>query len=325
MPLFFILGGIMFKKICNLLLIMLFSILTFTVTKADIKLAYNGNAVSEPFGYTGATKTTIKGKGVKYFDWFCPYKLTIADIGGYAISSNGPSIISKDTAKKRLLCQSLNQYGSGSRTLSGITSHRDKDGMQVIEYNGCKFYLCAIGDGVWRWCEKSGYVDKDYCSNFSCSKGVLFDVMLTDGKVLHFIAFDEFGHWHSNNDTTVNGTNSLHKNDKTHPYNYTHADGRMYTQFAKLNYPQYDRAYYAGSCTQLLELQSADINKFSKKYFKNGVGVYAMRFYNKTFHDLVSNDKIKVNRKGVSHRVKNLTGLPGQLKIDKTHKKQLKK
>lgn len=307
------------KKILVAIISMVCVITASMSAEASIVKGYYGYAVPNPYGDTGVKETTIKGKGVKYFDWFCPYKLTIADIGGYATSSNGTSTISKETAKKRLLCQSLNQYGSGSRTLSGITSHRDSDGMQVIEYDGCKFYLCAIGDGVWRWCEKSGYVDKDYCSNFSCSKGVIFDVILTDGKILHFIAFDEFGHWHSNNDTTSNGTNSLHKNDKTHPYNYTHADGRKYTQFAKLNYRQYDRTYYAGSCTQLLELQSADINKFSEKYFKDGVGVYAMRFYNKTFKELVTNKKIKVNAKGVRHKTKEMRGVPGKYKIDKLH------
>lgn len=231
---------------------------------------------------------------VDYYDCSVPYALTYKELGGYNTAGynykgwHSPVSEKESELSKYVGTALIRENSAGSSTLakcaasSKVTGQWKTDSETKTEYvekNGIKFYICAIPMYFYK-----NTRDKAPEKGFPCfdgSNGQMFDVIMTDGTVIHFIAGDHIG-----NDHTFHGTSGGQ-------------DGVIF-KYAPWGNSQYDvyKNLAHGDGLQILELWSSDNNVtsgFGKKYgftsYKGKNKIAYLRMYKTTWYS----DKWQVN------------------------------
>ena len=216
----------------------------------------DGKAKDVPFGDLGIESTV----DASYYDWFCPFSISFEDIGGYATDCKYQSgcayvgafsyLDSSSASEKRFDSAYNREFDKGGSSYWGYTIQTESDtGLNYIEKDGVKFYIAAIPKGVYNYSGGSF----TFGNGTFMDNGFVFDVVIADGTVIHFIAGDGIGVYHSNCDE---GDVDSGWQDK------------LQLQFCKLKLPQYKNTFHACKPNQLLELwgNSNVTTGFPKKY-----------------------------------------------------------
>ena len=194
-----------------------------------------------------------------YYDVAIPYNLTCGEVGGVAEnveSSRATYNYDAEEWKDEYVgCRIQQEFTSPPSEVAGeaLGTTIAESGVEVYEWGGKQLYAIALPRGLFpEALESQGF------SGFSSfrSKGILADLILTDGTVISCVVVDGIGEGHSNGlceGWTATST-------------ATAQDGVRY-ELNALNYPQYKEFFHAASC-HTVEL-SGDVEKF-KEYF--GIG-----------------------------------------------------
>ena len=270
------------KKVFSFLIILL-TIALFNVT--NVSCGNDGNLRDDPFGDCGASASF--GGDAKYYDFFIPYNATLKDIGGYATdvtfsstSSYKNSMHVSSSSKLENHPYQFNVQGSKGTSWLGCTVKTDSNtNFQYIEKDGCKFYIASLGKCVFNY----SAVTKDGFYQFASlsATGVIYDMILKDGTIIHFATGDGIGDNHTNSDESDSITSGDH-------------DG-VYIKFAKLNKKCYADLFHACDPNQTFECftnGSGALEKFKKYYnISDSNPVVAIRMWNQT----ISKGGFKVN------------------------------
>lgn len=170
----------------------------------------------------------------------------------------------------------------------------DGSGANYVEVNGIRYYMAAIGRYFWN-CEA---LDEGYAW-LEVARGSIFDVILTDGQVFHFIMADVIAPEHCVRD---NDKISFYKCVSTN-----HEDCRQTAQVCTTTFSSMIKPHYKGiihaTGAQLLELwygskslgysDGTVANQPIMKYMsENNAHIAYIRRYNLTVADL---DKVQLN------------------------------
>lgn len=276
-------------RVVLVLLSFLFLIPSKTVYASSYTLKNNGEKQSAEEIYTDSGLPS-SFKDVSYYDCQIPYKLVPNDIGGWATKVTGhPSYhaMTDDVRTGTKMGSYVNYQGNGTFKFGGVQSYDpDTDCTIITDSNGVKYYTTAIQGYFYN----SSNAGKDgfgvFASGNGGNRGQLFDVILTDGTVIHFVVADANSSCHTNgglDGKTVDSGN----------------DGVW--SFSSLTLTQYKNLYAAQSANQL-ELWGKNnkcASKFAEKFNignaddKNKIAYY--RMYNKYIDDppQVANDACK--------------------------------
>lgn len=212
-------------------------------------------------------------KGVKFYDCQIPYSITYKELGGIDVNMPDSTKTSKvGTAFIRESCHNsrlsngnlvLGNCKMGAKHLpDGVSVKDEGDYCIATDKLGQKYYIAAIG----QWCRKATKSEED--KGYKVQGAQLFDVILTDGTIIHCVEGDNFGWGHS-----VGCENTGQDN-----VNYTRTE---------MKYPQYKGMCHANG-GQLLELWQPigkAANLFNKKYNISSANkdnkIAYMRMYNK--------------------------------------------
>lgn len=267
------------KKFTGLLvvLLILFSVPINVYAASGVN---NGNAYDDPFGNSGISSSF--GGDAKYYDFYVPYNMTIKEIGGYATGvsyeddskykSWGDSVIpnESDLAKHTY---NLNRQGSKGSTWLGLDVKIDSNtGFEYVEKNSCKFYIASIGKCLFNYSalKDEGFLEWSLLSQ----TGILYDIILKDGTIIHFATGDGMGTYHSINDSS----DSVTSNGQ---------DGVNVT-FSTLIKKQYKNLYHALKPNHLLECfcETGALDKFISYYkISESNPIMYIRMYNKSLKD----------------------------------------
>lgn len=250
----------------------------------------DGNAHDNPFGDSGASISF--GGDAKYYDFLMPYNLSIGDIGGYFTSVEfdpGSAYVdfafrcnSDDQAKKvgrfnrEFSMKSFMQNNYSTDKWIDQEIHVDGDtGFEYIEIGGAKFYMATLPKAPL---SHSAVADGSFLQWGDATllwTGIIYDMILKDGTIIHFATCDAIGLYHSNKDI----------NDE----DPTRQDKLVY-HFAKLNYPQYKNLFHACAPNHTFECctdGSKPVPAFTDYYNINDSNpVVAIRVWNKTVKGL---------------------------------------
>lgn len=167
----------------------------------------DGELMSEPFGDCGAKPTLAEP--AKYYDFLVPFTITRDQIGGWAITATStggnPVYVNRfnlENNTKRAQCKlgcehSFNLQGhKGSSWLGHAVLVDSNTGAQYIEMNGLKMYIASLPSGLFNYSgrDKLGI----HAWSMLSATGVLYDVVLKDGTVIHFATGDGAGNGHTN-------------------------------------------------------------------------------------------------------------------------------
>lgn len=255
-------------------LLILFVLLVNSVT---VYCGNNGQALTDPFGDCGASPSF--GGAAKYYDFLIPYNLTFKDIGGYAkdvkfdpgSAYSGWNMVPSESDLNKRVGQ-FNRQGSKSSTWIGCTVQVDPNtGFQFVEKDGCQFYIASLPKAPFNY---SAVTQEGFYQWASLARtGIIYDMILKDGTVIHFATGDGIGQIHTNNaasDSVSSGGQ----------------DG-VNIQFADLKYPQYKNLFHASQPNQTFEVfceKGVDaLNKFKNYYgISDSNPVVAIRMWNKS-------------------------------------------
>lgn len=215
----------------------------------------DGELMSEPFGDCGAKPTLADP--AKYYDFLIPFTVTREQIGGYAISAThvggDPVYVNRFNlddniarAKCNMGCEhSFNRQGTKSSSWIGQTVLVDDNtGAQYIEMNGLKMYIASLPSGLFNYSgrDKLGI----HAWSMLAATGVLYDIVLKDGTVIHFATGGATGNGHTNGgppsqqDGVQYGFNELrqaqyknifHACDPMHTFELFMGEGRSLSEF----------------------------------------------------------------------------------------------
>lgn len=273
----------------------------------------DGQPRSDPIGQSGASKSF--GGDAKYYDFLIPYKMSLKDIGGYGVKewkqnrttgewrSVDPGASESELSTK---CYNFNlegriwdvqgigysesnpkwRIGGRGGVLLDVPLEADT-GFEYVEVGGCKFYIAAVGKALFNnSCVASGEFLP--WASFMVT-GVIYDVILKDGTVIHFVTGDGMGEAHTNNPTGAYPEGAL---------------GEKY-EFAHLSYPQYSNLFYASAPHQTLECfctrkqvnGTGALNAFQRKYnIGESNPIVAIRLWNKSLKGILLNGQtLEVN------------------------------
>lgn len=169
----------------------------------------------------------------------------------------------------------------------------DVSGANYVEVNGIKYYMAAIGKYFWN-CDA---VEEGH-DWLTTTHGAIFDVILTDGQVFHFIMADAISDTHSVRDS---GSLSYYKH--TSQDHSTCSTETVTVGFTPLIRPFYKYIVHMASPGQVLELwyggsaqgysNTASSNQPIMKYMsENNAHIAYIRRYNLTVADL---DTVQLN------------------------------
>lgn len=144
----------------------------------------------------------------KYYDIWIPYKKTVADVGGLADDVD----TAVDTYRYTAFTYGYDKHRMGGFLQTEFSDHPcynygltwktdSKNGLMYCEVNGAKIYASTLGKGCFNY---SAVTDGTFFS-WAGATGILFDIILTDGTVLHFVMDDGIGEAHSNQDGPYDG------------------------------------------------------------------------------------------------------------------------
>ncbi len=242
----------LFDVIWPLIIILIFSC---SVSLAEeYNIGNTGEVRDNPYGLNDTIPSSYEG--LEYYDVFLPYQKTVGEIGGYNTSVLHEGSASYDPMpdyrKASHVGDVINQqrdYPSLAACAAGTIpagsfpcSYESDTGANILtDADGNKYYGSAI-QYFFYWNETK------FAKWDLSNRGDLFDIILTDGTVIHFVVGDTNAKVHTNRKP---GTTS------------ESAEGNTST----LNYPQYEFmcSSIAGNCIELWGA-SGSCNKFSQKY-----------------------------------------------------------
>lgn len=258
-----------------------------TSKKDKYTIDNTGEAMSNP---VGDSKLPSSFNDCKYYDCYIPYKLVPNDIGGWCTQvtntsySYGP--MSQDSIENTRMGGYVNYQWDHQWSKAGTPGYDEETGCSIVtDKNGTKYYETAVQGFFYN----NSTVGKDGFPAWNTPEqsGQIFDAILTDGTVIHFILADCNSNYHTNGgygDKPSDGAPS--------------ADGVWY--YADMKLDQYWNLYAAMSGNQLeIWGKSGCASKFARKY---GLGTGAdsnkiayYRMYNKSVFDPPEpvNDEVK--------------------------------
>lgn len=276
------------KRYRQIIVVVVVILLFISLNTVTVYAGNDGNALSDPFGDCGASISF--GGDAKYYDFLIPYNLTFKDVGGYASNVTfdagsayaGWNMVpsSSDIAKK---VGTLNRQGSKGSSWLGLSVKIDSDtGFEYVEAGGCKFYIASLPKAPFNYSAvtQEGFYQWAYLA----ATGIIYDMILKDGTVIHFATGDGVGTLHSNNDTS----------DSV----YSGGQDGVNIQFAKLNYPQYKHLFHASQPNHTFECfcQSGALTKFKSFYgISDSNPIVAIRMWNKSIKALTQGGSLTVN------------------------------
>lgn len=257
------------RKLFLVLLCLVLTISVIPVTLSEsVVLDNDGKPRSNPYG-----KCAVKSSfDADYYDCYIPYNLTCKEVGGISVGGSGK--MSESDMNKKVSAK-INYEGNLEWSYSqnflrnyavGYTASycEETDAAILTGNDGTQFYIAAIP----YFCYAS---NMDGTAGFpgwsSENRGQLYDLILTDGTVLHFVVGDAKAQVHTNG-----GSNGY----------YVHND---------LNYQQYRYLFqsYAGETVEIFGKNGGCVSKFMQKYGfgsdDGDVRVAYIRMYNKRLKD----------------------------------------
>lgn len=266
-----------------------------------------GEAMDEP---VGDSKLPTSFNDCKYYDSYIPYKLVPNDIGGWCIGVTNTSRpygpMSQDSINNVHMGGYVNYEFDKLLSKYGESYYEEDTGMSIVkDKNGVEYYGTAIQGFFYN----NSSVGKDGFPawNDQTQLGQIFDVILTDGTVIHFIVADLNSNYHTNGgygDKPSDG----------HPT----ADGVW--SYSDMKKEQYWNLYAAMSGNQLeVWGKSGCASKLAKK-FNLGTGedtnkIAYYRMYNRNISD--PPEPVSDDVKGVSYKLGEVD-IQGGNKNDKT-------
>lgn len=251
--------------------------LTFLILFSNrVSCGNDGNLKDDPFGDCGASASF--GGDAKYYDFLVPYNATLKDIGGYASkvtydpgSDYEGAIVVPDSTQLAKHPYQFNRQGSKGSSWLGCAVKTDPNtDFEYVEKDGCKFYIASLGKCVFNYSavSKGGFYQWASLS----ATGIIYDMILKDGTVIHFATGDGIGLVHSNNDSS----DSVKSGGQ---------DGVNFT-FAKLNKKCYKNLFHAATPNQTFECFTKNNNaleKFKKYYnISDSNPIVAIRMWNQS-------------------------------------------
>lgn len=295
------------KRLLSLAFVLIFCFQYLSVLNVHAE-TLDGKAKDVPFGDLGIDSTI----DAKYYDWFCPFNVSFEEIGGYATDCKYQSgcayvgafsYLDSSSASEKYFDTAFNrEFNKNGSSMWGYTiKTEDNTNLNYIEKDGVKFYIAAIPKGVYNYSGSSfAFGNGTFMSN-----GFVFDVIIADGTVIHFIAGDGIGVYHSNCDSgdVDNGWQD-----------------KLQLQFCKLKLPQYKNTFHACKPNQLLELWGGDgvASNFASKYsISHENPIVGLRLYDAS---AVAGFTIKNGVSGFDHKskisVSSSTGSNGEVTSD---------
>ncbi len=227
-------------------------VIASAVAVGAVTIDNDGKAKSNPYGDSKLPSSFGSGA---YYDCYIPYALTNEDVGGYAVNvvnynGNNYKPMTEANKKKKVGVRTNYQgrYRSGSWHNCSI-SVEPSTGLQVAtDPKGNKYYLTAIQEFFYR---SSSVGSNNFYGWSSQNRGQLFDVVLTDGTVVHFAVKDTNAIQHTN----AGGDDT----EGTFDCKITYAPSKL---------PQYNHLFaaMAGNCLELWGSSSAVASAFMQKY-----------------------------------------------------------
>lgn len=249
------------KKILKIVLTLVITVIC-VMSRSVVSMAnYDGQVMDNPYGDGGYDNSY---GDTEYYDCFIPYAMTNEEIGGYATSSvitsssdYSEAIMTESSKKTHVGLYPNREFGHNRvnnecsiRFGSNFdyTFEDDEDGMcLLVDPNGAKYYMAATGSFFYHY-KPEGSDEED---PFNVITGMIFDVILTDNTIIHFVKADGIGDGHSNGGENAGGGGQ---------------DGISYGK-APLNYPQYKNLFHAQT-GNMLEMICEDgaLSSFFEKY-----------------------------------------------------------
>lgn len=226
-------------------------VMFFGITANAVTFDNDGKAKDNPYG-DAKFKKSIEAD---YYDCYVPYNLTPADIGGWCTGTTaigGHASYNtepmKEEAKNRKISAFSNYQSNYVGNRHGSTKHSYDDiGMSVYtDANGNEYYATAIQNFFY----SNSSAGEGYPGWSSANRGQLFDVVLTDGTVIHFMVGDANATQHTN----AGGDDS----SATFDIAYSYSEAIL---------PQYNHLYQVAhnNCLELWGQQGCQ-SKFSEKF-----------------------------------------------------------
>lgn len=247
-------------------------------TSASVDNDGNAREAKDIYGDSGLASSF---NDAEYYDCYIPYNLTCEDIGGYSLGtewSNHATYNSPmpDYVRETKVASVINYEGDMSLSAAnGAPKSYDPDTGCTIytDANGTQYYVAAIQNFFYYAENMEGF------PGFSSeNRGQIFDVILTDGTVIHFIVGD------------ANATAHTNGGDKTHEGKPLKSTFDCQFIFSEMKYEQYRHLFsaLAGNTVEIWGKQGCN-KKFAEKYNigsgedKNKIAYY--RMYNKKITD----------------------------------------
>lgn len=227
------------------------------------------------------------GNIIPYYDVQIPYNLTCRQIGGIAEQTDSKKGNYNLTAEEVVNGLAFADSKVGSRLIQEWSVPKckldDKYDL-VTDYNtdskvysagGTKMYGIALPKGLFPDAVGSqGF----YTNPWHSRLGILADVILTDGTIIHCVVIDGIGTSHSNGKGISNGWTSSSSS--------TAQDSVRY-RLSNLNMPQYSKFFHAAAC-HTIEF-SGNIKNFKEFYNikpdGSGNNVAYIRIYKASLRD----------------------------------------
>lgn len=265
------------KKVSSFILALCIALLTPTLTvKADtIMIPNEGVALQNPYG---DSKLPSSYDGADYYDCYIPYSLTCREVGGYATgwsnaSSNTYKVTMEDNprAKDYKIASSFVNYykkcSSSSYHGCKISEESDTNMQIATDKSGNQYYISCLPGFCYNFAGLALEGGASFPAFSSDSNGQLYDVILTDGTVLHFICGDHKSNCHTNGGGLTG--------EKSKDVTYT---------FSNLNYAQYRNIFQAaaGETLEVWGTVGGCTKKFQNKYGISGTNnrIAIIRMYN---------------------------------------------
>lgn len=215
----------------------------------DNTLDNDGNPRDSPYCDTGAESSYLNSDGsdVDYYDVAIPYKLKASDVGGIAID------VESDIKKYRFDSSYKCSYGTyadtrlGCRVLTerseitGSLAEKGYDtetGQPVYKAFGTEMYAITLPAGFMPdFVEDLGFYS--FSKHTMAREGVLCDIYLTDGTIIHGAVCDGIGKGHSNTYGKCNGWTASSKSAAQDHTRY---------KLSQLKYSQYQYFVHSAVC-----------------------------------------------------------------------------
>ena len=198
-------------------------------------LADEGGALSNPIGDIGSdvpvSVVDSSGNPVAHYNFLVPYSVTCEDIGGQAIELSATGKYSSHMSKVNNGAWKTHIEGkkAGQQFLvewNPLTLNRDdiswlkngfwkvgvgyqlktddNTGVCYVESNGLKAYVAAIPEAFFNFRPSDGgnFFEFDSLN----SQGILFDIILKDGTIIHFVTGDAASSEHTNGGDSTGAT-----------------------------------------------------------------------------------------------------------------------